>query len=773
MKSVARRTDVITVVVLILIAAVIVYTVAGVGKSVDDTKASFGDAKSVTVQDFNGKRAGIPTGSIHDDIIAKNLPDSEITEFNSNSDMITALLSDRIDYFFMVKESAVVLAQQNQELGFLEEPVDALDMGVIFAKDEKGDKLRAQMDEFLEKSKADGTLDQIFEYWGDTSIPDKSIDMSGLTGENGTLVFATTASLETISYIANGEIAGSDVDIAVRFCREYGYDIDVKILDFAGIIPGIVSGTYDFALNNIVITDERKESVNFSIPYKVVDLFLVARKADIGTTEDASAIKPERMGIKTGSSFEDITLENYPDSEYFYFDNNSDLVAALMNNKIDGFLNDEPVGYMMHEQNDMVDYIKDPVVDDDYHFAFQKDTPRSDQLREDFNETLAELKADGTLDEMKKKWLGTDDSKKIFDDSELSGENGNIIVAVLPDTEPFTYVSDNKLTGYAVELTYIFAREHGYSVEFEQTNAAASITGIATGKYDMIACSVSYTEERANSIDFSDVFYEGGVVLITRSADIGTLEGGGVSSEKDSFISSIKVSFERNFITEDRYKLILQGIAVTCIITVMSSLFGTILAFLVCMYRRTGSRLANNISNAYVRLLRGTPVVVLLMILYYVIFGKSEISSLWVAIIGFTFNFGAYTSEIMRSGIESIDAGQREAALALGYTENQAFFRFVFPQAIVRFLPVYNGEIITLLKGSSVVGYIAIQDLTKMSDIIRSRTYEAFFPLIATAIIYYILAGILTLTLKYVLKKVDPRKRKKLAKERQAVKEVQ
>ena len=134
-----------------------------------------------------------------------------------------------------------------------------------------------------------------------------------------------------------------------------------------------------------------------------------------------------------------------------------------------------------------------------------------------------------------------------------------------------------------------------------------------------------------------------------------------------------------------------------------------------------------------------------------------------MAVIGFTLNFGAYASEIMRSGIESIDDGQREAALALGYSENQAFFKFIFPQAAVRFLPVYRGEIVSLLKSTSIVGYIAIQDLTKMSDIIRSRTYEAFFPLIATAIIYFILAWVISLILKAVLKGVDRRHRKRNA----------
>jgi len=153
------------------------------------------------------------------------------------------------------------------------------------------------------------------------------------------------------------------------------------------------------------------------------------------------------------------------------------------------------------------------------------------------------------------------------------------------------------------------------------------------------------------------------------------------------------------------------------------------------------------------------------MILYYVIFGRSGLSAVWVAVIGFTLNFGAYTSEIMRSGIDSIDGGQREAALALGYTENRAFFKFIFPQAALRQFPVYRGEVITLLKSTSVVGYIAIQDVTKISDIIRSRTYEAFFPLIVTAVIYFILAWILSLILKLVLRCIDPKRKKSPVKE--------
>ena len=250
------------------------------------------------------------------------------------------------------------------------------------------------------------------------------------------------------------------------------------------------------------------------------------------------------------------------------------------------------------------------------------------------------------------------------------------------------------------------------------------------------------------------------MTIAARKADVYANTSDG-EVEKSGFFAGLKESFKKNFVRESRWKLIVSGIGATCLITVLTVIAGSVLAFLICMFRRIDSVLANKICNIYVKLLQGTPMVVLLMILYYVIFGKSGLSAVWVAVIGFSLNFAAYVSEILRSGIESVDSGQREAALALGYTENQAFFGFIFPQAAVRQLPVYRGEIISLLKNTSIVGYIAIQDLTKMSDIIRSRTYEAFFPLIVTAVIYFILAWIITLLLKLVFRALDPRSRKR------------
>lgn len=268
------------------------------------------------------------------------------------------------------------------------------------------------------------------------------------------------------------------------------------------------------------------------------------------------------------------------------------------------------------------------------------------------------------------------------------------------------------------------------------------------------------TPERKESVNFSNPYHGTNLLLVTMKDTMKEAASPAASGE-GSFFTRLAKSFEKNFIRENRWKMILQGLGTTCVITLLATIFGTILAFGLCLLAETGSRVADFLTRLYVRVMQGTPTVVLLMILYYVVLGRLGFKALWVAVIGFALNFGAYTYEIMKSGIDSIDAGQTEAALALGFTESQTFFRFIYPQASVHFLPVYRGEMISLLKSTSVVGYIAIQDLTKMSDIIRSRTYEAFFPLIATALIYFLLAWIITMVLKAVLKLIDPKVRKR------------
>jgi polar amino acid transport system substrate-binding protein len=164
-------------------------------------------------------------------------------------------------------------------------------------------------------------------------------------------------------------------------------------------------------------------------------------------------------------------------------------------------------------------------------------------------------------------------------------------------------------------------------------------------------------------------------------------------------------------------------------------------------------------AKVYVAILRGTPVLVVLMIIFYVVFASVDIDPLIVAVFAFGLNFAAYVSEMFRTGIEGVDRGQTEAGIAMGFTRVQTFLHIVLPQASKRILPVYKGELISLVKMTSIVGYIAVQDLTKASDIIRSRTFDAFFPLIMVAVLYFLISWLLMVALDRLERVADPRRK--------------
>ena len=214
-------------------------------------------------------------------------------------------------------------------------------------------------------------------------------------------------------------------------------------------------------------------------------------------------------------------------------------------------------------------------------------------------------------------------------------------------------------------------------------------------------------------------------------------------------MQELKKEFILNFIEDNRWKYIVDGLKITLIVTVFAVLIGVLLGFLIAIVRTTHDKtgklkILNAICMVYLTIIRGTPVVVQLMIIYFIIFGSVDISKVVVAVIAFGINSGAYVAEIFRSGIMSVDNGQFEAGRSLGFNYAQTMMYIIMPQAFKNVLPTLCNEFISLLKETSVSGYIALQDLTKGGDIIRSRTYDAFMPLIAVALIYLAMVMIFT-----------------------------
>lgn len=219
-----------------------------------------------------------------------------------------------------------------------------------------------------------------------------------------------------------------------------------------------------------------------------------------------------------------------------------------------------------------------------------------------------------------------------------------------------------------------------------------------------------------------------------------------------------------NFIKDNRWRYLTNGLGVTLKITFFAVLLGLVIGFAVSMVRsaheNTGKlRLLNAICGLYLTVIRGTPVVVQLLLIYFGVFSSVRVDKTLVAVIAFGINSGAYQAEIFRSGIQSIPRGQFEAGRSLGFNYVQTMTNIIMPQAFRNVIPTLANEFIVLLKETSVAGYIALEDLTKGGDIIRSRTYAAFMPMLAVAVIYLTMVLFFSQGVKYLERRLKKSER--------------
>lgn len=474
--------------------------------------------------------------------------------------------------------------------------------------------------------------------------------------------------------------------------------------------------------------------------------------ADAGAAESEyrtfEELRGKTVSMLTGAPFENLISSKAPDvKEFTYFPSLPDMLLAIKSGKSDaGFMNNA-VAVLATNRDPELALFPESLGETAFGLGFAKGDARCAEWQAAYDRIPGETK-----EALWKKWTGADDSVKTVPVQDWPGQNGTVSVAACDSLEPMSYLGEGQLLGLDIETILLIAKELDVHVSFTPMDFSAALSSVGSGKADIACGSVVITDERKEAMDFVE-YLPASYVLIVRAK--------GADKAESSLLDSIKSSFEKTFIRESRWKLFLQGIGTTLLIAVLSIIFGTALGFAVYMACRNGNPAANALTRFFTWLIQGMPVVVLLMILYYIIFAKTDVSGTFVAVIGFTLVFGAAVYGMLRSGVGAVPMGQTEAAYALGYGDGRAFFRIILPQAIPHFLPSYKGEIVGLIKASAVVGYIAVQDLTKMGDIVRGRTYEAFFPLIAVAVFYFILAAILTFLVGKIEVNINPRRRRK------------
>lgn len=373
---------------------------------------------------------------------------------------------------------------------------------------------------------------------------------------------------------------------------------------------------------------------------------------------------------------------------------------------------------------------------------------KGQRLLSEINEFISKCKKDGTMKELADIWFSTDTDRQNIDFSVMP-EDGEVIVFGTDQSEPpYCLLKDGNLQGFDLDFMVRFCGEYGYNLDVRDDGYDAIEAGIQTGKYDVCGAGFEYDEERAEEVSFSDSMYTDKVIILVPE-----------KVETVGFFKAIEENFQKTFIREDRYRLFAAGLGRTLLMTGLSALFGTILGFILYFINRDGGKVASVIISIFVTIFKLVPILVILMILYYIVFGNVYINGIWVSVLTFTLIFGARVFDILDTAIDTLDKGQTEAAFTLGFSKNATFFHILLPQAAKFFLPMYRDELIALVEETSVVGYIAIQDVTRVSDIVRAQTFEPFFPLIVTACIYVLIAFIIIWIIRGVYKAINTKNR--------------
>lgn len=719
------------------------------------------EQKVTHLSELESSQFAVVTGTIADQLVLSKFPQATFTYYNSPLEACIAV-QQGIEVAAAYDEPILKnITAQNPGLKILPDMVTVDNYGMAVRKSDT--HLKYTADSLLEAMKKDGRYDDMKNRWFPEKGKPAKMPVMEWEAPNGVLHFGTNAVTEPFSFVDDTQqIVGFDIEFVSLLAQSLGMKLEIHNMEFGSLIASLLSQKTDIIGACMTITEERAQSVLFTDPYYTGGIAVVVQDQPSATSDtkassenrDGSDLSNAVVGAMTGSTGEKYIRDNYQNATVQCYDDIMDAIAALQSRKLDYVITAYTTALKAANKNDDLLVLPEEYSDEYAAIAFHK---KNEELLKQVDAVLARFKQDGTLDSIVQRWVKKDKSPYQPVEIPKVTTGKPLIVAIAANREPMCFISDNKIVGLDCELIERIAYELGRPIQYYDMKFSALIAALESGKADMVISNMTATAERRKVVNFSDGYFVNPQVLVTLNHVV-------PAKENDTFLSGLKDSFHRNIILENRYLLLWNGLKVTFLISIMAALLGTLLGAIVCMMRMSKSRTLRLVAKVYIDLLRGIPQVVLLMLMFYVVFAAFDISGVWVATFTFAMNFAAYVSEMFRTSIESVKKGQTEAGVAMGFSKTKTFLYIVLPQAVQRVLPVYKGEFIALVKMTSIVGYIAVQDLTKASDIIRSRTFDAFFPLIMVAILYFLLAWSLTLLLEKIQVGTAPRRKNGLQK---------
>lgn len=446
-------------------------------------------------------------------------------------------------------------------------------------------------------------------------------------------------------------------------------------------------------------------------------------------------------------SFQQYLSNAVPDSKIVFYKTFSDCIYSVEHGLTAGFVCDDPTyRYIRYNEHNRVKRLDEPVSHSDYGFLFRKDTS-SDQLRNAINTYLVTNKT--RLVDLANKWFPNDyDQTKnarvepivTYSESEA---NGSFTAFVIDINAPFGFVNNDGAQGYDADILVDFAKTCKYNINLVSYSSSSILAALDTGKCDVVVGGYNITSERKEKYNFSVPYYTGDIdfVVFDPNAPVTT--------------NPVITGFYKTFIEDNRWQIFLNGTIMTLIITVVAAVAGTFIGYGLYLLG-LNNKVCQKIINALTIFFSRTPMAVILMIFYYIIFGGIGMGAGLASIITFTIAFSLTMNGVIYNGVNAIDRNQFDSMYALGYSRTKGFNKVILPQAIRNFASNYTDEIVSLIKATSIVGFISVVDLTKATDLIRAASFQTFFPLITSAVIYFLLATLLIFIVRQIDKAINP-----------------
>ena len=692
-------------------------------------------ASEEAAYDFKGKTIGVQLGTTGD-IYATDYEDdgtAKVERYSKAADAVQALKQKKIDCVILDEQPALNFVQRNKDIKILKKEFTLEDYALCLKKGNK--ELLDKVNAAIKKLKEDGTLAKIITNYIGTdeekgAAPYEKKDVK----RNGTLVVATNAEFPPYEYVDNGKITGIDMDMMQAVCDELGMELKIENMKFDSIIAAVNAGKADIGAAGMTVTDERKKNVDFSDSYTTSKQVIIVFDDEIDSVDDLIG---KTIGVQLGTTG-DIYATDYENdgtAKVERYSKAADAVQALKQKKIDCVILDEQPAKSFVLKNNDIRIIDEEFTLEDYALCLKKGNT---ELLDKINAALKKLKEDGTISSIITNYIGTDEEKGKSPYQKKNVERqGTLVVATNAEFPPYEYVDNGNIVGIDMDIMQAVCDELGMELKIENMKFDSIIAAVDAGKADVGAAGMTVTEERKKNVDFSDPYTTSKQVIIIHN------------KEADGETLNFWEKLRQNFIDQDRWRYLLDGLGTTLMITALSILIGLLLGTLIAVVRTVHDQngklvILNFICKLYLTIIRGTPAVLQLLIIYYGVFSAVDVSKIVVAVVAFGLNSAAYVAEVIRSGINAVDKGQFEAGRCLGLSYKQTMSSIIMPQAFKNMLPALLNEVIALLKETAICGYIALQDLTMGGDIIRSQTFDAFLPLIAVAIIYLIIVIILT-----------------------------